>query len=340
MEKVIKKKLLVNRPLKLSAQFEKNLNEICEIIISPGHSENDIISCVQDVHGLITHAPVTARIIQSAPHLQLIATPLVGYDKIDVAAASRANVAVIANTGVSAGTVAEFTLGLMIALARRIVWADYDVRKKRDWSGRETFVNPALEMGNDLHGAMIGIVGFGSIGVEVAKLCRAAFSARVAAYDPFVSRERMAALGVEKYDNLLDLAKEVDFLNLHLALTDETRYLINETIIRAMKPGAFLINCARGAIVEEKALVKALKNRWIAGAAIDVTEEEPINADNPLLDIRNVIITPHIAGITRQSSAQRSDEIIKRVLDFFTGKKPAGLINPEVWPQTGENSGF
>jgi D-3-phosphoglycerate dehydrogenase len=229
--------------------------------------------------------------------------------------------------------VAEFTLGLMIALARRIVKSDHDLHLKKDWSIRATYLDPAADMGIDLRGATIGLVGFGFIGSSVAGLCRRAFSARILAYDPFVTREKMLAQGVEKRDSLIDIAREVDFLSLHMVLTDATRHLINETILRAMKPGAYLINCARGEVVDEKALITALLNNWIAGAAIDVLEEEPIDPRNPLLNMPNVIITPHIAGITVQSSSQRGEEIVKQMLDIFTGKKPKGLANPDVWPR-------
>jgi phosphoglycerate dehydrogenase-like enzyme len=256
----------------------------------------------------------------------------VGFDKIDVAAATEAGVAVIANTGLAPDTVAEFALGLMVALARRIVKSDRDLHQKKDWSTRAAYLDPALDMGTDLHGAAIGLVGLGSIGTSVARLCRSAFSARILACDPFVDPEKMLAQGVEKRENLIDMVREVDFLSIHVALTGETRHLIDETILRAMKPGAYLINCARGEVVDEKALIKALQNNWIRGAAIDVLEEEPLNPGNPLLSLPNVIVTPHIAGITVQSSVQRGEETARRILDFFAGKKPQGLVNPDVWP--------
>jgi phosphoglycerate dehydrogenase-like enzyme len=329
----MKKKILFTRPLKLPVQAEDKLKKgEFDIILSPASTEKDLLPLVKDVHGIIAHGTgISGNIIQSAPLLQVIATPQVGFDKIDVAAATRAGIAVIANTGLSPGTVAEFTLGLMIALARRIVSSDYDLRQQKDWSVRGVYVNPSLQMGNDLHGTTVGLVGFGSIGSAVAQLCRGALSSRIMAYDPFVSQTMMAARGVEKRANLIDLAQESDFLSLHMALTDETTHIINETILRAMKPGAYLINCARGAVVDEKALVMALEKHWIAGAATDVFEEEPVNPGNPLLNMQNVIVTPHIAGVTLQSSNERGEEIVKRIIDIFAGKKPQGLVNPEVW---------
>jgi D-3-phosphoglycerate dehydrogenase len=336
MPKIIKmkKKVLLTRPLEFEKQTEEELAQELEIILSPGATEKDILPLVGDVYGIIAHGTaITERVIQSAPLLQVIATPQVGFDKIDVAAATKAGVAVIANTGLASDTVAEFSLGLMIALARRIVQSDRDLHQKKDWSVRAAYLDPALEMGIDLHGATIGLVGFGSIGSSVAHLCRGAFSACILAYDPFVNRETMLAQGAEKRDSLMDMAREVDFLTLHVALTENTRHLINENILRVMKPGAYLINCARGEVVDEKALVTALRNNWIRGAAIDVLEEEPLNPRNPLLSMPNVIVTPHIAGISVQSSSWRGEEIAKRILDIFAGKTPKGLVNPEVWPK-------
>ena len=330
----LKHKVLLTRHLQLMKQTEEELEQKLDIVLSPGATEKDILPFVGDVHGIIAHGTtITDKIIQAAPLLQVIATPQVGFDKIDVAAATRAGVAVIANTGFAPDTVAEFTLGLMIALARRIVKSDYDLHQRRDWSIRAPYVDPAADMGTDLRGATIGLVGFGFIGSSVAGLCQRAFSANVLAYDPFVTREKMLAQGVEKRDSLIDMAREVDFLSLHMVLNDATRHLINETVLRAMRPGAYLVNCARGEVVDEKALIMALKNNWIRGAATDVLEQEPINPGNPLLDMPNVIITPHIAGITVQSSLQRGQEIVKQMLELLAGKKTKGLANPDVWPK-------
>jgi D-3-phosphoglycerate dehydrogenase / 2-oxoglutarate reductase len=328
-----KKKVLLTRRLNFSKQTEERLAQELEIILSPGAREQDILPLVGDVHGIIAHgARITDRIIQSAPLLEAIATPQVGFDSIDVAAATKAGVAVVANTGFAPDTVAQFTLGLMIALTRRIVKSDRELHQKKDWSVRAAYLDPAADMGIDLQGATIGVVGFGFIGSSVARLCQRAFSARVLAYDPFVTQETMLVQGAEKRDSLIDMAREVECLSLHVALTGATRHLISENVLRAMKQGAYLINCARGELVDESALIKALQGNWIAGAATDVLEVEPIDPKNPLLNMSNVILTPHIAGITIQSSYQRGEAIIKQILELFSGKKPKGLANPDVWP--------
>jgi phosphoglycerate dehydrogenase-like enzyme len=330
----MKKKLLLTRPFSLQKLFEKELAQEADIILSPGSTERDILPLLNEVHGIIAHGTnITENLIQKAPLLLVIATPQVGFDKIDVAAATKAGVPVVANIGLAPDTVAEFTLGLIIALARRIVKSDRDLHQTKDWSFRPAYTNPALDMGVDLYKATIGLVGLGYIGSAVARICQNALSARVLAFDPFVSQEKMAAQGVEKRGNLIDMAREVDFLSLHVVLTNDTRHLINETILRAMKPGAYVINCSRGEVVDEKALILALRNKWIGGAATDVLEEEPINSENLLLEMPNVIITPHIAGVTIKSSYMRVEVIARRILEVFAGKMPCGLVNPDVWPK-------
>jgi phosphoglycerate dehydrogenase-like enzyme len=142
----------------------------------------------------------------------------------------------------------------------------------------------------------------------------------------------MNASGVEKVSDLLTMAQEVNFLLLHLALTKDTHHLINEDVLRRMRKDAFLVNCARGSALDEKALIQALKEGWIAGAALDVFEEEPISSDNPLLTMDNVILTPHIAGVTIESNKKRGSELMRRVLSVLAGERPEGLVNPEVWP--------
>jgi phosphoglycerate dehydrogenase-like enzyme len=127
------------------------------------------------------------------------------------------------------------------------------------------------------------------------------------------------------------MAKEVDILSLHLALTPQTRHMIDEAFLKSMKPQAYLVNCARGEIIDEKALVKALQEKWIAGAAVDVYEDEPVNPQNPLFTLPNVITTPHIAGISIHSSEERISLVVKRLLTAMAGEKPQGLANPEVW---------
>jgi D-3-phosphoglycerate dehydrogenase len=331
----MRKRVLIPRPLNHLPGAEEILEKEIDIIRSPGIKENDLLQVVGTVHGLIATGAVAVskKVIEEAPLLQVIAAATVGFDKIDVEAASRAGIPVVANTGVAPGPVAEFTIGLVIALARRILRADRDLRRTKDWAARARYADPYDQMGADLQGCTAGIVGLGNIGSEVARRLKAAFSTRILGYDPYVSHEQMTACGVEKTNDLLKLAREVDFLLVHVPLNKETRHLIHQDILRAMKPSAFLINCARGPVVDETSLIRALKEGWIAGAALDVFEEEPIRSDNPMLTMDNVILTPHIAGVSVQSTKLRGAQLAKRLLSVFAGERPEGLVNPDVWPR-------
>ncbi len=330
-----RKKALIPRPIDHLAGAEELLGRELEIIRSSSTAEHDLCMVVSGVHVLIANAlDVSDRVIQSGRQLLVVATGQAGYDRIDVQAATRAGIAVIANTGAAPEPVAEFVVGLIIALSRRIVWADRDLRRLRDWAtARGPYADARQRLGVELGGTTIGIVGLGNIGSKVASMCRAIFDVRLLGFDPFVSAERMAAVGVEKVDDLLTLAKEADFLLLHALLTRETHHLVNRQVLRAMKPSAFLVNCARGPIVEEAALIEALREGWIAGAALDVFEREPLPADSPLFELDNVILTPHIAGVTVQGNRRRGVQLAQRVLTALAGDRPEGLVNPEVWPQ-------
>ena len=328
----MKKRVLVSKPMHYVPQADAALKQAMEIIMSPAPTEEAMLPLMRDVHAVIAHgAPVSAKMIQSAPLLEVISTPQIGFDRVDVAAATKAGIPVVTNAGLSPGTAAEFVMGLMIALSRHIVRADRDLRLQKNWSSRLPYVEASQDMGIELREATIGLVGLGSIGSSLAALLQAAFNTRILAYDPWVSREKMAAQKVEKREDLLVMAKEVDILSLHLALTPQTRHLIDETFLKSMKPRGYLVNCARGEIVDEKALVKALQEKWIAGAAVDVYEDEPVKPQNPLFTLPNVITTPHIAGISIQSSEERISLVVRRLLTTLAGEKPQGLANPEVW---------
>lgn len=327
-----KKRVLLLRPLTPFPGAEEALAREVDLVRLTGGSDADLLRAVADVHAIVaSNAAVTEAMIRHAPLLEVIGTPQAGFDKIDVKVATEAGVCVVANTGVAPEPVAEFTIGLLIALARRIVKADRDLRRARDWKARGPYGDPHKDMGTDLKGATIGVAGFGNIGATVARFCQTLFSARVLAYDPFVSAELMAARQVEKVEQIGDLASRVQFLLLHVALTQETRQFINEAVLRRMSRDSFVVNCARGQVVDQQALIQALEEGWIRGAALDVFEDEPIAPDNPLLTMDNVIVTPHIAGVTVGSAETRGQELVRKVLSALAGRRPEGLVNPEAW---------
>lgn len=329
----MRKRVLIPKPLDHLPGAESILAREVEIVRSPGLQEGDLLAVVGTVHGLVaTGISVTERMVAAGALLEVIATATVGFDKIDVEAATRAAIPVVANTGVAPGPVAEFTIGLMIALGRRIVRADRDLRETRSWTARASYADWSKQMGIDLADSTVGIVGLGNIGADVARRLKSAFGPRLLGHDPYVDRERMAAWGVERVDDLRTLASQADFLLLHVPLSQETRHLVSREILRSMKPTAFLINCARGPVVDERALILALKEGWICGAALDVFEEEPLQSHNELLTLDNVILTPHVAGVSRLSTRMRGEELVRRLITALSGRRPDGLVNPEVWP--------
>ncbi len=291
---------------------------------------NALRQALQDADALIVRLPcrVTRQIIEEAPRLRVIGAAGAGVDHIDVSAATAAGIPVVNNVGIGPVPVAEHAVGLMLSLARRIVAGDRGVRRDH-WACRERLIGP--DLGIELTGKTVGIVGFGFIGQRVAMICRGGFGARVLAYDPFLDDGIFAAAGVERRRALRDLLSEADFVTLHMPLTEETRHAIGAEQVGYMKPTAYLINCARGAIIDEVALVRALREGRIAGAGIDVFDQEPPTPENPLFQLENVVLTPHIAGLSHETNRRLSLSVAEQILQVLAGERPPRLVNSEVW---------
>lgn len=324
-------RVLIPQPLPHLPGIAESLGREHEIVSAPGTSEAELAAAVAGVDAFVATAmDVSADVLRAGQRLLVVGTPQVGFDRIDVTAATAAGIPVISSAGVSPDSVAEFTLGLMISLARRITRADRDLRD-RGWAARRSYAEPDAQLGIELGGRTVGIVGAGHIGAALAAKCAAAFGCRMLAYDPFVSAGQLAAAGLEKRAGLLDLAAEADFLTLHVPLTADTQHLVDAKVLAAMKPTAFVINVARGGVLDEAALIDALHAGQLAGAALDVFEHEPLPADDPLRGMDQVILTPHIAGVTHESNERRSAAFVQRLTDVLAGRQPAGLANPAVW---------
>jgi glyoxylate reductase len=266
---------------------------------------------------------MTAEVLDREPQLKVISNFAVGYDNVDVDAATARGVMVCNTPGVLTETTADFTWTLLMAAARRVVeGADY-VR-----AGKWLTWGPTLLLGQDVHHATIGIVGFGRIGKEVAKRARG-FDMRILANDTYQDEEAARELGVE-FRELDDLLRESDFVTLHVALTDETRNLIGARELQLMKPTAILVNAARGPVVDTDALVDALKEGTIAGAALDVTEPEPLPGEHPLASMSNAIVVPHIASATVATRNEMARMAATNLLAGIRGERPPNLVNSEV----------
>jgi len=285
---------------------------------------DEVIARTRDADALIiSSSPVTRRVMESLEGVKAVMRTGVGYDVIDVAAATELGVVVINVPDVWIREVANHALALLLAWNRKIVTLDREVHAGT-WSSRV----PGAVTGS-LHGETVGIVGLGNIGSAFARRI-AALETHVIACDPYVDDARFKALGVERVD-LPTLAARADYVSVHALLNAETRGLINEAFFRRMKPTACLVNTSRGPVVDEAALVRALQERKLAGAALDVFEQEPLAADSPLRRMDNVILTPHAAYFSSPAVAQvpkRCGEEIARVL---LKERPINVVNPEVY---------
>lgn len=271
---------------------------------------------------VIRTSPLGPDVFGAMPYLKAIVKHGAGVDNIDIPAATAQGV-MVANTpgGNNSTAVAEGAVALMLGLLRQLRDMDALVRESR-WDERW-----GIRLG-DLTGAKVGLIGFGRIARVVARICGAGFGAEVAAYDPMVSADEMRAAGVQP----LDLAGvlERDVVSIHTPLTDDTRNLIDTVELGLMRPHAVLVNCSRGGIINEAALADALRSGQIAGAGIDVFEDEPPAVDHPLFGLSNCLLSPHVAGVTEAGMKDMALNVASVIEAVSRGERPATLLNPEA----------
>jgi D-3-phosphoglycerate dehydrogenase len=260
-----------------------------------------------------------------APRLQIIARTGIGYDNVDVAAATTAGVCVVNTPDAPTESTAEFAVALMFAVARRIPAADHN-SKAGTWK-----LEPDI-MGFDLAEKSLGLVGFGRIARRVAEMARA-IRMRVSAFDPLVAAASIEHAGVTPCVDLRELLPQAQVLSLHAPLLPTTRRLIGADQLALLPKGAIIINTARGPLVEEAALLAALNDGHVAGAGIDVWEREPVAADHPLFRHPRVVATPHMAAYTNEGRQRSHVAAAQLVLGALRGERPATLVDPAVWPR-------
>ena len=271
--------------------------------------------------------PYTRHVLEACPELRAIARCGVGYDAIDVPAATERGVAVLITPGANADAVADITLALTLACIRHLVELDGVVRSG-GWRPNTLF--------GDLAGATVGIVGLGTIGQAVARRFHG-FGCRMLAVEAVPDRRFCAELGIE-LTTLERLLPEVEVLTLHVPLTPETRHLISTRELALLPPGAVVVNTARGGVLDTAALVDALRAGTLGGAGLDVFEEEPLPAGHPLLELPNVVLSGHAATFTRGGVFHTLDAVVHNLLELDAGTVPAGTVNPGAAPvleQTG-----
>ena len=260
----------------------------------------------------------TRKALEGAPNLKVISRMGVGYDSIDVKAATEKGVGVTITVAANAPDVAEYTFSMMLAMSRKLMTADRMVRAG-EW--KRVF-------SHSLYNKTLGIVGLGNIGKRLAKLT-CGFDMKILAYDEYQDADYAKENGIT-YCSVDQLVKESDIISIHGPLTEATKGMISERELKMMKPEAMIVNCARGGIVDEEALYKGLKEGTILGAALDVLEDEPPKKDNPLLTLDNVILSPHTAGMTYEGRSHLVEIAFQNAVDVYEGRAPKGLVNTDI----------
>lgn len=310
-------KVLVSDPL--SEEGLKVLKDAgFKVDVKTGLSEDELARCIGEYDALLIRSgtKVTSKVIENAKNLKVIGRAGVGIDNVDVDSASKKGIIVMNTPGGNTISAAEHTMALMMALVRKIGPAYISMRNKK-WD-RKRF------QGIELFGKTLGIIGLGRIGTEVARRALA-FGMKVIGYDPFVSTEMLEKLDIESVD-LDKLFSTSDIITVHTPLTKETRNLIGESAFEKMKNGVFIINCARGGIVDENALYEAIKSGKVAGAALDVFENEP-PTDSPLLELDSVLTTPHLGASTKEAQENVAVDIAYQVIDVLKGGPVRNAVN-------------
>ncbi len=278
------------------------------------------ISAARDEVPKIFH--VNEDFLKKTPNLILVSSGGAGYDTIDVDACNKRGILVVNQSGGNAEAVAEHAVAMMLNLVKRITETDLLLRK--GWKGtRVDFI------GRNLYGKTIGIIGLGNTGGRVSKICKNAFKCKILAYDPYVNKERFKKMNAIETSIDVLLAKS-DVVSIHIPLSNKTRNLIDRNFYKKMKKGSFFITTSRGSIHNEDDLVKFLENGHIAGAGLDVWEKEPPDASHKLLQFKNVVATPHLAGVTIDSRNKMSEFVANQLLKIMNGGEPDRPVNPEV----------
>lgn len=279
----------------------------------PTQATFDALALEADGIVLRTNLKVSGEVIRAAKNLKIISRTGAGVDNIDLAAADKAGVMICNTPAVNNVSVAEHAVALMLSLAKQLPLLDTCVRTPDRW--KERLKNHGVE----LFGKTLGVVGIGAIGSLAARICANGFGMRILVFDPYADPSRFPEYA---FVGLPELFSSSDFITLHCPSLPDTRGLVNHELIGRMKPSAYLVNCARGDVVDTAALYDALAHGRIAGAGLDVFAEEPIPTADALLSLPNVIVSPHAAALTKEASQKMSIEACRQVIDYFEGRTP------------------
>jgi D-3-phosphoglycerate dehydrogenase len=306
------------------------LESEARVIVTPEETEEGMARVAAEAHGILfrIRPPCTASLMAACKRLRVVGRHGVGLDTVDIPAATRLGVAVVHAPGSNSQAVAEHTLMLMLGCVKRARQIDRMTRAG-DWSAKTRAGNV------ELAGKTLGIVGVGNIGRRVATFA-GAIGMRVLGYDKYVPADEVRRRGAEPVESLEALLPQVDVLTCHTPLTEETRHMINARTLALLKDGAIYINTCRGGVQDERALFEALTRGRLRAAGLDVFEEEPSPVDNPLLNLDNVVVSSHVAGVTLEATRQAAMQVASEMLRVLRGERPQVLVNPEVWPRLGQ----
>ena len=323
-----KRTVMVTKPIHLDALHR--LQEEVHVLTPYQATADGLRGLLPRAHGIILGGvfQMGPAELDLAANLEILGRHGVGLDNVDIPAASQRRIPVAYTPYGPTESTAEHALALMLAVARRLAQMDQAVR------GGNFQIRDQLEvLGRELDGMTLGVVGFGRIGKRLAEMCSAALHVEVRVYDPYLDSEMVTGWGAVHVLDLVELVKGVDVLSVHTPLTPGTRQLISREVIRAMKPGAILINASRGPVVDEEALVEALLDGHLGGAGLDVFDPQPPGPENPLLSLDQVVLTPHVASFTHEGRLRMGMTVVEDVLRALRGEQPRYLANPEIWPR-------
>ena len=311
----------------IHADGVKQLEAEARVVVTSEESEAGFLRVAQEASGLLFRAkPRCSRsLMATCKQLKVVGRHGVGLDTIDLPAATELGIPVVHAPGSNSNSVAEHAIMLMLALAKQAVVVDRRTRLA-DW-GKSRWQG-LLEM----NGKTLGIIGVGNVGRRVAKTA-AALGMRVIAYDKYVPAEELRNRGVEPMPDMVSVLRQADVLTCHTPHTDETHHMINADSIAQMKLGVIYINTSRGKVQDEEALRLGLESGKIRAAGIDVFEEEPVSSDSRLLQMDNVIVSPHIAGVTEETTRGTAMQVTAEMLRVLRGERPHVLGNPDLWPK-------
>jgi D-3-phosphoglycerate dehydrogenase len=314
------RKVLVNE--KVSPDALNILKQAAEVVYIPSGDHAEIISMLKDITCIMLDTTIkfTGELMDSAPNLKVISRTGTGVDNVDVDAATKRGIMVLHTPDANTVTVAEHTVAFIGALTKHLVFLDSETRQGKFKVARRYYL-PV-----DLDGKTLGIIGYGRIGKQVAKKCIGAFDMKVIIYDPYISDDVIAP-GITRYTDEKKVFKEADVVSIHVPMTPETRNHVNENLLSLMKPSAYLVNTARGNIVDEPYVCKMLDEGRLAGAGFDVLANEPPVDNELFLKNPKTIVSPHSAALTNECTVRVACEAAQGIVDYLEGKKPKSIFN-------------